>query len=72
MNRPARRAPGVVRVALSGEPADLETLAHVLTRIGLGPAGAVEVIEESRLYPNRRDPGYRLYLTVRITPGGQQ
>ena len=70
MSRHARQAPGVVRVRLSGEPADLENLARVLSHGGTGPDGAMEVIEESAPYPNRRDPGWRCYLTVRLTTEG--
>ena len=29
----------------------------------------IDVIEQSAPYPNRRDPGERVYLTVRIGPG---
>jgi len=66
--RQAGQAPGVVKVRLSGEQADLEHLAHFLT----SDAGEViEVIEESALYANRRDPGWRCYLTVRVTTGGE-
>ncbi len=68
MTAPARQAPGVVKVRLSGEPAGLEHLARFLTS-DAGPA--IEVIEESGLYANRRDPGWRLYLTVRVTTGDQ-
>ena len=57
------QAPGVVKIRLAGDPADLTHLAQLLARAG----GAVEVIEESAPYANRRDPGCRLYLTVRIT-----
>jgi hypothetical protein len=71
VNGQARRAPGVVRMCLSGEPADLENLAHYLARGGTGPGEAIEVTGESGLYANRRDPGWRLYLTVRLTTGEQ-
>ena len=60
----AGTAPGVVKIRLSGDPADLGRLAHVLTR---SAADCVVVLEESALYANRRDPGWRCYLTVRIT-----
>jgi hypothetical protein len=68
----ARQAPGVVKIRLAGEPADLENLAHLLSRGGACTDAAIEVIGESALYANRRDPGYRLYLTVRITTGDQR
>jgi len=29
----------------------------------------IDVIEQPAPYPNRRDPGERVYLTVRIGPG---
>jgi hypothetical protein len=61
-----------VRVRLSGEPADLEHLAQFLGRGGTSPEGAMtEVLEESGLYASRRGPGWRLYLTIRITTGDQ-
>ncbi len=65
MTAPAGQAPGVVTVRLSGEAAGPEHLAHLLTN-GTGPA--IEVIEESA---NRRDPGWRCYLTVHVTQGGR-
>ena len=59
-----RPAPGVVQVRLSGLPADAGALAAVLAGIPAcadppGPDGP---------YPSRRQPGHRLYLTVRLTP----
>ena len=59
-----RPAPGVVQVRLSGDQDDAAALAGVLAAVpGLqilsGPDGP---------YPNRRQPGHRLYLTVRLTP----
>ena len=60
----AGTAPGVVKIRLSGNPADLTRLAHALYGAG---ADGIEVLEESALYANRRDPGWRCYLTVRIT-----
>jgi hypothetical protein len=59
-----RSSPGVIHVRLSGLPADADALAAVLAAVpGLevltGPDGP---------YPNRRSPGHRLYLTVRLTP----
>jgi hypothetical protein len=59
-------APGVVKIRLSGDPADTALLAAVIAA-----SPAVEVIEQSAPYPNRRDPGERVYLTVRVDrPGG--
>ena len=64
MNGQDRPAPGVVQVRLSGLPADAGALAAVLAgipqvQILSGPDGP---------YLNRRQPGHRLYLTVRLTP----
>ena len=58
-----RPAPGVVHVRLTGVLADAEALAAVLAgipgvQILTGPDGP---------YPSRRQPGHRLYLTVRLT-----
>jgi hypothetical protein len=55
-------APGVVKVRLSGAAQDIEVVAGLL-------AGAV--IEESGQYPNRRDPGVRVYLTVLAARGAE-
>ena len=58
-------APGVVQVRLNGgQDDDAAALAGVLAAVpGLevltGPDGP---------YPNRRSPGHRFYLTVRLTP----
>ncbi len=64
MSGQARPAPGVVQVRLSGHLADAGALAAVLAcvpavQILSGPDGP---------YPNRRQPGHRLYLTLRLTP----
>ena len=61
--RPAAGGPGVVRVRLSGLPGDAEAMAALLTScpgvdVLTGPDGP---------YPNRRQPGHRLYLTVQLT-----
>jgi len=61
---PAALAPGVVRVRLTGGQNNAAGLARALAAIpGLevltGPDGP---------YPNRRQPGHRFYLTVRLTP----
>jgi hypothetical protein len=63
----AGQAHGVVKIRLSGAAGDVEVLADVLSA-----SPAAEVIDRSAPYPNRRDPGERVYLTVRITKGGQQ
>jgi hypothetical protein len=62
----ASQAPGVVKVRLSGDASCAALLAAII-----GASPAVDVIEQSAPYPNRRDPGERVYLTVRVaTPGG--
>jgi hypothetical protein len=61
------QAPGVVKIRLSGAAGDVEVLAGVLSA-----SPAAEVIDRSSPYPNRRDPGERVYLTVRIMKGGQR
>jgi hypothetical protein len=63
----AGQAPGVVKIRLSGATGDVEVLADVLSA-----SPSAEVIDRSAPYPNRRDPGERVYLTVRITKGGQR
>ena len=58
------QAPGVVKVRLSGAPADLETVTALLAA---GPG--VEVLTgPDGPYPNRRDAGARVYLTIRAGP----
>lgn len=60
------QAPGVVKIRLSGASGDVAAAAALLTDYdGRG----IDVIEQSAPYPNRRDPGERVYLTVRIGPG---
>ena len=64
MTRPDRSAPGVVHVRLTGHPADAAALAAVLAGIP-----AVQILSgPDGPYPSRRQPGHRLYLTVRLTP----
>jgi hypothetical protein len=58
----AGQAPGVVKIRLSGVAGDVEVLADVLST-----SLAAEVIDRSAPYPNRRDPGERVYLTLRVT-----
>jgi hypothetical protein len=60
----AGQAPGVVKARLSGDPADIEVVAEILSGY---PGAGVEVIEHSPPYVNRRDPGVRVYLTLRIS-----
>jgi len=64
----AGQAPGIVKVRLSGAPADVDMLATLLADYaGTG----LDVLDRSAPYPNRRDPGVRVYLTLQITDGGQ-
>jgi hypothetical protein len=58
------QAPGVVKVRLSGDPADAEVVAEILAGF---PGAGVEVLDRSAPYPNRRDPGVRLYLTLKVS-----
>ena len=60
----AGQAPGVVKVRLSGAPADVEMLAQMLADYA---GSGLDVLERSAPYPNRRDPGVRVYLTLQIT-----
>jgi len=52
-------APGVIKVRMSGALPDMEVLTAILRQ-----HGAIEVLGASSPYPNRRDPGVRVYLTV--------
>ena len=61
----AGQAPGVVKIRLSGALPDIAALASLFGRRGTG----IDLIEVSQPYPNRRDAGARLYLTIRITAG---
>ena len=63
MTRQDRPAPGVVHVRLTGIPADAEALAAVLA----GTPGVQILTGPDGPYPSRRQPGHRLYLTVRLT-----
>ena len=58
------RAPGVVKVRLAGDPADVESVALILWA-----ATGLEVLEQSEPYENRRDPGVRAYLTALVLTG---
>ena len=57
----AQQAPGVVKVRLSGDRADIDTVAAML-------ADTCEVLARSGPRPNDYDPGERVYLTIRISP----
>jgi hypothetical protein len=58
----AGQAPGVVKVRLSGALPDIAALASLFGHLATG----IDLIDVSQPYPNRRDAGARLYLTVRI------
>jgi hypothetical protein len=64
----------MVNVRLSGQPQDTDALMAALERLAAGqPAARIEILTQSAPYTNRRDPGQRLYLTVRVetaTGGG--
>jgi hypothetical protein len=57
-------APGVVKVRLTGGRGDTAALADVLAAV----LGVDVLTGPDGPYPNRRQPGHRLYLTVRLTP----
>jgi hypothetical protein len=57
----AQQVPGVVKVRLSDDRADIDTVAAVL-------AGTCEVLDRSGPRPNSYDPGERVYLTIRTGP----
>ena len=64
----AGQAPGVVKIRLSGALPDLEAVAG-LVGLAARRAGGIDLIEVSQPYPNRRDAGARLYLTIRLAAG---
>lgn len=51
------QAQGVVKIRLSGAAEDIDIIARML---------AGTVVERSAAYPNRRDPGVRVYLTALV------
>jgi hypothetical protein len=53
----------VVKIRIIGDQADAEVVAEILAAY---PGAGVEVLDRSAPYPNRRDPGVRVYLTLRI------
>jgi hypothetical protein len=63
----AGQAPGIVKVRLSGAPADVEALATLLADYA---GSGLDVLDRSAPYSNRRDPGVRVYLTLQITEAG--
>jgi hypothetical protein len=54
----------LVKVRLSGDTAALGVALALLVSAVQG--GGAEIAEQSALYPNRRDPGYRVYLTLAV------
>jgi hypothetical protein len=73
VSRQAGQAPGTVELRLSGTPEDTATVISVLERLAARlPVAtiALEILHRSASRPNRRDPGERVYLTVRIGTGG--
>jgi len=62
----AGQAPGIAKIRPSGAARNVAMVAALLT--GYDGCG-IDVIGQSAAYPNRRDPGERVYLTVRIGPG---
>jgi hypothetical protein len=62
--RAAGQAPGVVKIRLLGAAEDIEPVAELLAAHG-------QVIEQSAPYPNRRDPGVRVYMTLQVQEGGK-
>lgn len=57
----------LVKVRLSGDTAALGAALALLVSAVQG--GGAEIAEQSALYPNRRDSGCRVYLTL-VVPGG--
>lgn len=73
MSRRERQAPGTVELRLSGSPEDTGTLISVLERIAAGlPVTTVglEILDRSGARANRRDPGGRTYVLVRVLQDG--
>ncbi len=81
-------ARGVVKVRLSGPADDIAAVAALLGRLQdnavaghvaiMTPAGRIvecpvpEVLEKSMGHANRRDPGYRVSLTLRLALEGRR
>lgn len=63
----AGQAPGIVKVRLAGTAADVELLATLLADYA---GSGIDVLDRSGPYPNRRDPGVRVYLTLQTADGG--
>ena len=52
----------LVKVRLSGDTAGLGAALALL--VSAAQSGGAEIADQSALYPNRRDPGCRVYLTL--------
>ena len=59
----------LVKVRLSGDTAALGAALALL--VSAAQVGGAEIAEQSALYPNRRDPGCRVYLTL-VLPGAAE
>jgi hypothetical protein len=53
-------APGVIKIRLVGDEADISRAAELLTEAG------AEVLDASGPRPSRYDPGVRVYLVIRL------
>ena len=74
MSRRESQAPGVVEVRLSGAAEDTAAVISVLERLAAGlPVATVglEILHKSAARANRRDPGERTFVLVRVTGAGQ-
>ncbi len=54
----------LVKVRLSGDTAALSAALALL--VSAAQSGGAEIAGQSALYPNRRDPGSRVYLTLAV------
>ena len=52
----------LAKVRISGD--ELAITAVLSALVTAARAAGAEIPEQSSLYPNRRDPGYRVYLTL--------
>ena len=60
----AQAPPGAVKVRVLGE---MPGIANTLRAIrDAAQAAGFEIADQTRPYPNRREPGYRVYLTLRL------
>jgi hypothetical protein len=57
--------PGIVKFRMIGSQSDLTRAARVMDEL-IRPG--VEVMEVSHPYQNHREPGYRVYVTLRLDP----